>query len=323
MKRMHRIKRRIALGLLIGILLGLGGCSKSPDVGAMRIILVSKSSESNFWKTVYAGANAAANEYNIQVDFVSPKEEDDYETQNQCILQAIQDGYNGLVISACDYTKNTEAIEKAADSGMTVITIDSPIQSSKNFTMIGTDNEEAGRTAAKTMAELLEGKPAKVGIINFEEISGNGGQRQIGFEEEAKVSGMEIIDLRYAYSNVESPRDETLSMLDEHPEINGIVTFNEWTTLGVGTALASLPDARDKVVIGFDTNIRSIDDLENGVFDALVVQNPFAMGYLGITRAIEESQRKTFPDTINTGTTVITSENMYNPENQKLTFPFT
>lgn len=308
--------------MLMLILTMIGGCSPFQSNHKMKIMLLSKSSESNFWKIVYAGANAAANEYNVSVDYLSPQKEEDYQTQNKYIEQAISENYDALVVSACDYYKNAEYVEKAADSGMTVVTIDSPIQTSKSLTMIGTNNEDAGRTAAITMNELLSRKEGKIGIINFEEISGNGGQRQRGFEEEAMLRGMEIVDFRYAYSNIESPRDETIAMLEEHPEITGIVTFNEWTTLGVGAALASIPESRELAVIGFDTNLRSIEDLENDVFDCLIVQNPFAMGYMGIVHAIEEMQKKVAPENIDTGTKVITSENMYNTENQKLIFPF-
>lgn len=289
---------------------------------APRIALITKSSESNFWKTVFAGARAAANEYSVEVFCESPKEEDDYDTQNRLIESAFEEGYDALILSACDYEKTAPSVLKVLDAGMTVVTIDSPVHVDKELTQISTDNLEAGRAAARAMLARMEGKTIVAGIVNFEERSGNGTLRQQGFLQEAKTLGITVADIRYSFSNAQSPMEETAQMLEEHPEMNAIVTLNEWTTIGVGAALRQGDMARDITVIGFDTNIQSIEDLEDGVIDSLIVQNPFAMGYLGVSKAIEQLQKHTLPEIIDTSTQVITKENMYNPENQKLVFPF-
>lgn len=35
-------------------------------------------------------------------------------------------------------------------------------------------------------------------------------------------------------------------------------------------------------MVGFDTNVKCIDLLQSGAVSALIVQNPYAMGYLGV-----------------------------------------
>lgn len=331
--RIFNLKRALRQSFILIVLIltavVLGSCAtptyslkQNPGSREIYLKLIAKSSESDFWKTVFEGAYAAAAEYNVEIVCLSPKEEDDYETQNWQISRAIEQGYDALILSACDYVQTSSHVKSALDSGMTVISIDSPIDVTPPLTQIGTDNIEAGRTAARAMIENMPGQKIIAGIINFEENSGNGVLRQQGFLEEANLQGIDVVDIRHAFSNIESPRDQTLLMLEEHPDINAIVTFNEWTTIGVGEALRKNKDKANLTVIGFDANSQSIEDLETDVFDALIVQNPFAMGYLGVVKAIENIQGKGITEEIDTGTKVITKQNMYNPENQKLVFPF-
>ena len=79
----------------------------------------------------------------------------------------------------------------------------------------------------------------------------------------------------------------------------------------------------DKVsVIGFDNNIVSIKMLETEVVDALIVQNPFAIGYLGVKQAYYLSRKQGGEERIYTKTVVINKENMFEKGNQKIVFPF-
>ena len=62
-------------------------------------------------------------------------------------------------------------------------------------------------------------------------------------------------------------------MLEDHPEINVLTTFNEWTTLGVGYAIREAGAASRIRLVAFDSNVVSVDMLETGEVDALVVQH--------------------------------------------------
>ena len=80
----RKIKKILTL-LLMGILLfmSMGGCGKDTETGKTQVAMIVKSTESAFWKSVFAGARAAATEYNLNVTFDGPASEEDYETQNE------------------------------------------------------------------------------------------------------------------------------------------------------------------------------------------------------------------------------------------------
>ena len=324
MSKALRVSVRVLATVLVAasLLLTLSTFTQN-KVKKPSIMFIAKSSESSFWKTAFQGAHAAANEYNVKLAIRSPQTEDDYITQNRLISWGVENGMDTIILSACDYDRSVATVESAIAAGVTVISVDSPISSDKVEMLIGTDNKAAGAQVGAKLAKLTEMKGI-VGVINCEEIGAVGMQREAGLLEELKkYPNMQVADIRYTISNIEDPKQKTLEMLAEHPEINAIATFNEWSTLGVGEAILELK-AKDEqyAVVGFDTNIKSIEHLESGVLDGLIAQNPFAMGYLGVQQAIGYRKTTKHEPFIDTGTTVITSENMYNTENQKLLFPF-
>ena len=101
------------------------------------------------------------------------------------------------------------------------------------------------------------------------------------------------------------------------------MTFNEWTSLGVGFAISDLGKRDDIMVTAFDSNVVSVGMLETGEVDALIVQNPYAMGYLAVENACQILSGKE-PEAlhIDTETTLVTRDNMYLPEYQKILFMY-
>ena len=72
---------------------------------------------------------------------------------------------------------------------------------------------------------------------------------------------------------------------------------------------------------GIDSSVEQIQLLEEGVYEALAIQKPFNMGYLGVETAVKLLEGEQVETYINSGSELITKENMYTEENQKLLFP--
>ncbi|WOC76939.1 substrate-binding domain-containing protein [Intestinibacillus sp. NTUH-41-i26] len=155
--------------------------------------------------------------------------------------------------------------------------------------------------------------------------SENGQKREQGFEAAAaRESRAHIVEKINCSSQSETVQAETRSLLLRHPEINAIVTFNELTTLGVGHAIEELGLQDTVRVVGFDNNVVSVGMLETGEIDVLIVQNPFAMGYLGLEAAFRLiNGQQPDADHIDTEVRAIGREDMYTEQNQKFLFSFT
>ena len=306
------------------ILLISSGCASSQTATGKKhsIALVTKSTTSAFWHSVEAGAGAAAAEYNLDFTFEGPEKEEDYETQNRMIREAVERGAEALVISAVDYNANAEAVDQAAKKGLQIVVIDSDVNSSGVVSRIGTNNDAAGEMAARA---LLDGEEEvlHVGIVNYDVNSANGQQREEGFrrviQESPRVADITTINV---ISTTEDARIGTEKLLKEHPEINAIVTFNEWTSLGVGWAIRGQGLADATRVVAFDSNVVNVGMLETGEVDALIVQNPYAMGYLGVEAAYRLLNGQKVTAVTDTDTVVVTRENMYDEACQRILFTF-
>ncbi len=298
--------------------------SQNINVGIKKKVwFLTKSTDSAFWQSAYAGANAASTEYNMDLTCLGPENEEDYEMQNQMIENAIDEGVEAIVFSAIDYEKNAEAINKAAESGVKIIVVDSSVNSDAVECYIGTDNYEAGGMAGKAALEAME-EGLRIGIVNFAEHTKNGQSREEGFRDVIGAeSRCEIVEAIHVQSSIESAKEGTKQMLLENPAINMIATFNEWTSLGVGYAVQEM-GLKDKVqVIAFDSNQICVEMLETGEIDALIVQKPYAMGYLGVEKAYEVLlHKKTEQKEIITSSIIVNRQNMYNDECQRVLFDF-
>ena len=301
------------------IILGCGGEQKTADY---NIAVIAKSTGSDFWQNVKRGVNTAAIEYNTNVTFIGPENEEDWSAQNTMIVSAVARGADAIVLSAIDYELTRDAVDAAAAAGVRIITIDSGVDSGNVSAFIGTDNTEAGRLAGKAALELCGDTPAVLGLVNYSESTENVREREEGLRAFAAENGMTVAAVANVESNTESATAGAKKLLSEHPEINVIIGFNEWMTLGVGYAVQDMGLSEEVAAVGFDSNVVSVGMLETGEMDALIVQNPFAIGYLGVKSAVELLGGKDIAAVDNTSIIVVTKENMFEPEVQRILFKF-
>lgn len=320
---MKRNKAAVLCVLLAGAL--LSGCT-APGTAAEQysVALVAKSTETEFWLSVFAGAEAAATEYNIRLGITGPETEEDYEAQNRMIAEAVSAGADALVFSAIDYENNASAIDAAAEAGVKVVAIDSSVASGMVSTYIGTDNHAAGKMAAQAALDGVEGQ-LTVGLVNYDISSANGQERELGARELLGESGRaEVVAVINTLAEAGQAQKDAEAMLREHPEINVLIAFNEPTSVGAAYAVDSLDLSESVFLVGFDSNVATVDGLQDGCVDALIVQNPYAMGYLGVESAYKllSDGGEELETVVDTSTQIVDRENMFTMDSQKALFAF-
>ena len=321
-----RTGKRMLL-LLLAAAVTLSGCVlpvQRPGATQARVWFIAKSTDTAFWLSAFAGANAAKAEYNVDLHIVGPETEEEYDKQNDYIAQAVKAGADAIVFSAISYTENAAAVDAAAEAGVRIVVIDSDVDSARVSARIGTENVQAGRMTAAAVLDT-EQETLSVGIVNFDLGSRNGQEREMGLrralEEDPRVAGMYTVNVA---ATAEAARAGTEHLLGEHPEINVLVGLNEPLAVGVALAAQSLGLTGRVRVVGFDTNVQCVDLMRSGTVSALIAQNPYAMGYLGVETAWKLLEGQSFDPNrlIDTATTVISRENMFTIEGQKALFPF-
>ena len=316
--------KRAVLGVVLALCC-LCACS-SNGISATRhsVALIAKSTQTEFWLSVFAGAEAAATEYNLDLSIMGPETEEDFETQNCMVAQAVENGAEAVVFSAIDFENNASAIDAASEQGVQIVAIDSSVDSQAVSTYIGTDNYAAGRMAAQAALDRVEGA-LEVGIVNYDISSANGQERERGAVEQFEQSGRaNIRAVINTLAQAESARADTAALLAEHPEINVLLAFNEPTSVGAAQAVEDLGRSEDIFLVGFDSNVMTVDGLQEGSVDALVVQNPYAMGYLGVESAYKllSGNGNDLEATVDTSTQIVDRENLFTMDSQKALFAF-
>lgn len=307
-----------------GLILISGLHMRSLNTHKQTVAVILKSSQSNFWKEFMKGLQAGATEYNITYSVEGPENEEDIDEQNRMLQEAIDSQVDTIVFSAISSEDSNALLQQAKQKGIHIVIVDSGVSADVEEAWIGSDNYAAGTQLAEAVSSM-QVDSIKVGIVNFDRKSGNGQQREQGFRDAVEEDNrIEIVDAVNTASNLTASKEATIDMLQRHPEINVIVTMNEWTTLGVGYAIEELNCAGGVQAYGFDSNILCIDMLEEGYLDGLIVQSPYTMGYLSIQTAYQLGRKKDVDQKeVYTDTTIVTRENMYEEAIQKSIFPLT
>ena len=291
------------------------GCG---ETSRYNIAVIVKSTTSDFWKGVKDGVEAAAVGYSAQVSFDGPENEEDQLAQNSMVLKAIADGVDAIVLSAVNPVSAKNAVDAAVAAGIKVIEIDSGTDSDRTSCFIGTDNKEAGELAGKAAFDATD-SDVVAGIVSCGDNSENLKNRCDELIRYIESNGGKVAGVSNSASDTQSAKKAAGELLTANRDINVLIGINEWATLGAGYYIRENGLGDGIACVGFDSNRAAIGMLETGELDALIVQNPFAIGYLGVESAVKLLRGENVVD-VTTSLTVITSENMFEPENQRKVF---
>jgi ribose transport system substrate-binding protein len=106
-------------------------------------------------------------------------------------------------------------------------------------------------------------------------------------------------------------------LITAYPNLRGV--FSD--ALFIGQAIAENKAADRIKFVTFDSDSKLVGFLKDGSITALVVQDPFRMGYDGVKTALVASKGEKVEAKIDTGVSVITKENMEEPRSQELLNP--
>lgn len=274
------------------------------------------------WGTIKRGAEAAAREFNVNIEYSAPNDEGDVEGQIKLVNLALEKKVDALILAPSDYRAMADITKKAYNEGIPVVIIDSEVDTDKMHCYIGTDNLEAGEKAGNVLLSFIP-KEGKIAIINFVKGSKNAEEREEGIKSVLAGSPkINIVANEYCYSDVNRAYSLTKEIISKYEDIDAIVALNALSSEGVAAAVSEMGLQGKVKVVAFDSTTSEIEFLEKGVIQAIVIQNPFSMGYLGVKSSVEIMNGKKVAKIISTGSKIIDKNNMDLPENQKLLFPF-
>lgn len=302
------------------------GCTNSKTLteteNRKNIDFIAKMNSGDYWDSIKMGANEAAKEFNVNLNFIGPNNETDISAQLKEVNNAAESKSDGIVLAPTDYKTLSDAAAKIYDKKIPIIIVDSGISTDKINAYIASDNKAAGEKLAEKLISIV-GKNSSIGIINFVKGSRNAQEREEGaLSLFKKYAGVKVMDIEYCNSDKQLAYNITKSMLSNHSSINGIIALNTIASAGAAEAISDMNMKGKVYLVAFDSTTEEISYIDNGVIAATLVQKQFNMGYLAVKYAAMAARGGNIPNKVVTDFIIVDKNSIHLPQYERIVFPF-
>ena len=246
-----------------------------------------------FWNQVIAGAEAAADELDVDLHVHIPSGVPADQTKVLAQLEGVAS--QGVAISPIAPDEQTRLLSRMAAKTL-VVTFDNDAPQSLRHCYVGTNNYLAGRDCAKVVEEgLPEGGNVVIFIGDKERQNAQDRlrgfhDRIVGLEQPAEDSefplddpyGSDNIKVLGIYFDGQSPDQAATNVrqaLEEHPDVDCMVGLYGYNGPACLKVLRDSEDPKDIKIVAFDEHEETLDGVASGDILATVVQSSFQYGY--------------------------------------------
>jgi ribose transport system substrate-binding protein len=311
-----------AAGIVAGLAFGAPAMAQTKPT----ISVIVKDTTSVYWQTVLAGARKAGQDLGVDVTELGAQSESDVAGQIGILAKAVASNPAAIVIAPAQFAALGKPIDEAAKK-VKIIGIDSAADTKALTSFVATDEMQAGRIAADALANAITKTYADtegdVAIITASPRSASPDQSAIGFKEQVanKYRALNVLPEKVADAQAATGLSIMKDLVDADRDLRGVFVSNVIMAEGASQVVynKSSGDRINYVVFGSDDKL--VKSLQDGTIAALVVQDPFRMGYDGVKTALAASKGEKVPATLDTGANIITKANLSSPRSQELLNP--
>ena len=280
-----------------------------------------KDDTNDFWSSLISGCKMAAEEYGSKLEIMAPDKEENIEEQNRLLKAAIEKEPDAILFSPSSMSASDKLLKKAKEKGIRITYIDSYTEEELQDLTVATDNVEAGRRLGEYARTLLD-KDSRLAIVSHVKGVSTAVEREQGFREGLGDYAKNIVEVVYCNSLFEKSYVLTNELMKKYPDLEMIAGMNEYSAVGVGRAVSDA-GAKDRIaVVGVDCSQEAINLMEMGVYKGIIVQKAFRMGYMGVEETIHMLNGDSVAKNIDSGCELVTPDNMYDSDIERLIFPF-
>ncbi len=313
------------------------------DIG--KIYLVSKGFQHQFWQAVLQGAEDAAKEYGVEIDFQGPDNESAYAQQVQQLNNAINNNPAVIGLAALDTESCMDSIKTAQAAGIPIVGFDSGVPGAPEGAIVAnasTDNYAAGELAGEETYKLIKDKissasgPVRIGVMSQDATAESIINRGSGFvdkmkaliEADGKTVSVEGHD-KWANKTdgadvvievvVPASVDASLSAIDAQnllnkPDTICIYASNQFSGEGLVNGDANIGKlGKDVIGVAFDSGAQIKGAIKDGKLAGAITQSPIQIGYKTVELCVKAAKGEKVED-VDTGCLWYTAENMDDPE---------
>ncbi len=318
-------------GALLGALMAASiaaGAAHAQD--KPTIALIPGLTTDAFYITMRKGAQHAADALGVELLFQGGPEFNP--TVQVPVLNAvIARKPDAILIAPTDKQQLIAPLKQAIDAGIKVITVDTFIGDGKYqdgrgdgdfpLSYIGSDNVLGGFMAGAALGATIGGK-GNVYVSNVNPGISTTDQREQGFKLAMSelYPDIEVLETQFNNDDANKAAAQVQAVLARNPDLHGVFGANLFSALGAADGLKAAGKSGDIKVVAFDAPQRIVDDLKSGLIDLAIAQHPAEIGYYGVVTAYAAITGQSVPTTIGTGFTVMSADNIDDPEIQKFVY---
>lgn len=307
----------IATTLLAGTLLAACGSSgQIGDTGGQaannkKLVLIPGVKAEPFYLSMQCGAMQEAKAKGYALDTQAP-DQFAADQQTQIVTGVLAAKPAGVLIAPTDNKAMAGPMKQLTSAGIKVVQVDTALQdSSIAASSIASDSVEIGKKAADTLAKLAGGKPGSVLPLNTIAGTSTTDQRVQGFVAEMKkYPNLTVLDQQYTDNQPDQAASKVTGTLAAHPDLVGVFASNLNTGEGAGTGLKNANKVGQIQLVGVDASPKQVQALSEGVFQALIAQNPASIGKQGVDQVINALEGKPVDAKLTTESVAITKDDM-------------
>jgi ribose transport system substrate-binding protein len=136
-------------------------------------------------------------------------------------------------------------------------------------------------------------------------------QRAAGFEAAAKAdSKFTYLGIQYSHNDPATAAKLMTASLAKDPDIVGVFAANLFSAAGTGTGIRQANKQNQVKVVGFDAGPDQVAQLKAGTVQALIAQDPYQIGIDGVDQGLASLKGQQVTKTIQTGSHVLTKDNI-------------
>ncbi|AOT70750.1 substrate-binding domain-containing protein [Geosporobacter ferrireducens] len=279
---------------------------------AYHFYLVGQNSVDPFWKEVRQGAESAARDHNVVVEFNAPRFNNPQEEQMYLDI-AITSNVDGIITHVSNDESFTALIDKAYDLGIPVVTIENDAKNSNRNAFVGTNSFVLGKEAAKLMIDATNGKANIVIIVSndYEMDSASQNLKISGFLSTIKdYPGMNVAQIYVSRMGILSAEEITQSIINRQLDINAVLTTNSVDTFGAAQLIVDQNKVGTITLVGYGDTVNILRYIKNNIIYGTVMSDPYKMGYEGVKALLDIKEKNNVSTFIDTGVKIITKGNL-------------
>jgi ribose transport system substrate-binding protein len=312
-----RIRTVTMLGLA---LITVGACSGSAATTApgsaaaqsYKLTLIQGVAGDPFYVTMACGAQAEATKQGVTLNITGGNKWD--ATVQKPVIDSVTAAHpDGVMVAPDDSKALLSPLKAMSDAGIKVTFVDTQLDdTSFAVSSIATDNLGGGTLAAKTLATLI-GDKGTVLIVNVDPGISTTDARVKGFNDEMKNHpNIKVLDVQYTHDDPTAATVITTATLAAHSDLAGVFATNVQNAEGVATGLKQASNTIVKT-IAFDAGPKQIEDLNAGIVQGLIAQDPYGIGVAGVQQTVLALKGQPTTKAIQTQLAAITKDNVTDP----------